>query len=260
MSKKPHSMLDGPKPDLGLSTIAPPVDDKISIIVVTHDRPEYLNICLQTIAVNSSNNNYEVIVVDSGSTRADAINYLQDLEETHQCKVVRKKENVFWAAAANAGAKAADKDSRYLVFCHEDLAVLNPSIWDYFINISDGERSGLVGLSRHGYSMDNQRFEFIEEWCCLVTRECWNDCGPFEESLPIIGAPFLFSLAVHHAGHRPIALANDQMKLAHHFSNFSIPINEFERESFNAMEKLPKLIAQTQQRVSAIQAKKAAGR
>ncbi len=161
---------------------------------------------------------------------------------------------------ANAGAKVADKDSRYLIFMHDDVAVLNPSWIDYMINISDGEKSGLVGLSRHGYMMDAQRFEFIEEWCCLVTRDCWNDCGPFEESLPIIGAPFLFSLAVHHGGYKPIALNNSQMFLCFHFSNFSIEINEFEKGSFDAMDKLPKLISKTQQVISARLSKRAAGK
>lgn len=43
------------------------VEDSISIVIVNKDKPEYLNICLQSIAVNSSNNNYEIIVVDNAS-------------------------------------------------------------------------------------------------------------------------------------------------------------------------------------------------
>ncbi len=255
MARNVHNPLEGPKPDLGLTTVAPPVDDKISIIIVHHDRPEYLNICLQTIAVNSSNNNYEVVVVDSGSTRADAINYLQDLEETNQCKVVRKKENVFWSAAANAGAKAADKDSRYLIFMHDDIAVLNPSWLDYMINISDGEKAGLVGVSHGAYMMNNQRMQFVEEFCCLVTRECWEDCGPFEESLPIIGSAFLFNVAVSSGGYKPIAMGTS-VPLVYHYSNFSININEYERASFDAMERLPKLMSVTQQRTASRISKK----
>jgi hypothetical protein len=36
----------------------------VSIIVVHRDRPEYLNICLQSIVVTSCNNNYEIIEID----------------------------------------------------------------------------------------------------------------------------------------------------------------------------------------------------
>jgi glycosyltransferase involved in cell wall biosynthesis len=57
-------------------------DEQVSIIVVHKDTPEYLNICLQSIAVTSVNNNYEVIVVDNGSgdeTQA----YLDSIEQVY---------------------------------------------------------------------------------------------------------------------------------------------------------------------------------
>ena len=42
-------------------------DEQISIIIVHKDRPEYLNLCLQSIAVTSVNSNVEIIVVDNNS-------------------------------------------------------------------------------------------------------------------------------------------------------------------------------------------------
>ena len=38
-------------------------DEQISIIIVHKDRPEYLNLTLQSICVTSFNSNYEIIVV-----------------------------------------------------------------------------------------------------------------------------------------------------------------------------------------------------
>ena len=55
----PHNPLEGPKPDLVVN-VHDNSDEQISIIVVHRERPEYLNICLQSIAVNSNNNNYEL--------------------------------------------------------------------------------------------------------------------------------------------------------------------------------------------------------
>lgn len=250
----PYNPLEGPRPDFGIHVAHPPTDDKVAIVVVHHNRPEFLNICLQSIAVNSSNNNYELVVVDNGSTRADALTYLQMLEEDSGVKVIKRRDNGFWSPAANAGARAAGKDCRYLVFMHDDTVILNPAWIDMLVNITDGEKSGLVGLSRHGYMIDNQKYEFIEEWCMMVTRECWEDCGPFEEQLPIIGAPFILSLSAHHAGYKPMAIS---MSLAHHYGSFSVGANEFERASYEVMERMPKIMVAAQQRAASRVAKRA---
>ena len=60
----PHNPLEGDKPELNLS-LQSNSEEQISIVIVHKDRPEYLNICLQSIAVTSVNNNYEIIVVDN---------------------------------------------------------------------------------------------------------------------------------------------------------------------------------------------------
>src|SRR3954462_4312097 len=117
MAIPPHNPLEGQPVDLVLP-LHDGSDEQISIIVVHRDRPEFLNICLQSIAVTSINNNYEIIVVDNGSVNQDAIDYLDDLKQEHDIKVIRNVQNNWWAAAANQGAKVASKHSRYLLFMH----------------------------------------------------------------------------------------------------------------------------------------------
>src|SRR3954469_13852250 len=106
--------------------ITPNSDELVSIIIVHRDKPAYLNIALQSIAVTSLNNNYEIIIVDNGSETQDALDFLEDLEQ-QDCKIVRVKENCWWAKAANMGAKAASKNSKYMIFLHHDIVVLNPA-------------------------------------------------------------------------------------------------------------------------------------
>ena len=64
MSNYLHNPLEGNKPEL-VFNLNESVHEAISIVIVHKDRPEYLNICLQSIAVNSANNSYEIIVVDN---------------------------------------------------------------------------------------------------------------------------------------------------------------------------------------------------
>lgn len=242
----PHSYLDGPKPGVNIVMGQVPHDDQVSIIVVHRDRPEYLNVCLQSIAINSSNNHYEIIVVDNNSTKQTAVNYLQDLQDNGECKVIRNKENYYFPKAANMGAKAASKNSRYLIFMHDDVVILNPAWIDLMINLSDGEKSGHVGISMYSYEVDRTKYDFIEEWCMLVTRECWEDCGPLEEDLPILGAPFLFTLTTQYSNHRPQIM---KLSIAHHYANFSLEVNEYEKGTYDAIERLPHHMRKLQQKI-----------
>lgn len=242
----PHSALDGERPEITINMLQDASDEQVSVIVVHKDRPEYLNICLQSIAVTSLNNNYEIVVVDNGSTSKDAVDFLDDLEEQGECKIVRNKENLWWSKAANQGAKAADKKSKYFIFMHADVVVTNPAWIDLLINVSESQDSGLVGVSMHSYYMEKQKIDFIEEWCMLVTRECWEDCGPFSEELPMIGAPFLFTMAAQHADHKPQIIRNP---VVHHYAIFGLDVNSFETMSEVAQSKLPSLLRDLQSKV-----------
>ena len=61
----PHNPLTGQRPEINIP-LHDGSDEQISIVIVHKDRPEYLNLCLQSITVCSFNNNYEIIVVDNG--------------------------------------------------------------------------------------------------------------------------------------------------------------------------------------------------
>src|SRR5579859_3521012 len=152
----PYSPLEGERPEHTFNLLQDGSNEQISIIVVHKDRPEYLNICLQSIAVTSLNNNYEIIVVDNNSTLKDAVDFLDDLEQG-ECKIIRNKENFWWSKAANQGARAADKRSKYFIFMHSDVVVLNPAWIDLMINVSESQDSGMVGVSMHSYHMENQK-------------------------------------------------------------------------------------------------------
>lgn len=241
-----YNPLEGERPDVSISMLQDGSDEQVSIIVVHKDRPEYLNICLQSIAVTSLNNNYEIVVVDNGSKLKDAIDFLDDLEEQGECKVIRNKENLWWSKAANLGAKAADKKSKYFVFLHSDVVITNPAWLDLLINVSESQDSGLVGVSMHSYYMDKQKIDFIEEWCMLVTRECWDDVGGFAEELPMIGAPFLFTMGAQFADHRPQIIRNP---IVHHYAIFGLDVNSFEQHSETAMIRIPQLMRDLQTKV-----------
>ena len=236
-----YNPLEGNRPELSVK-LHESSNEHISIIIVHKDRPEYLNICLQSIAVTSFNNNYEIIVVDNGSGK-ETQEFLDDIEK--EVKVVRNGKNLYWSMAANKGVQAADKNSKYFIFMHCDVVVLNPAWIDLLINVSDAQGSGFVGIDTQTYMLGNQRVDFLQEHVLLITRECWNDIGPWPEKLPQIGGSFVLTLRAQNRGHKPQIMKN---QIVHHYRIFSLDISEFERLTEQAMSEIPKLMSDVQSR------------
>ena len=246
VSRSVHNPLEGQRAELVVNFDDQSSEERISIIVIHKDRPEYLNITLQTITVCSINDNFELIVVDNNSGQRSQ-DFLDQIEEDG-VKVIRNNENVWWTKAANQGAKAASKQSKYLVFLHHDMGVLSPAWLDLMVNVSESSKSGLVGLSpMRKYEINGSQYPFIHESCMLVSRECWNDCGGcFNEDLPQEGSSFLFTYLANRKGHAPQCIDQKTTPCAHHYGIFALDFNEFERISEKAQTTLPRLIAEIQ--------------
>lgn len=239
MSNEPHDILEYPanqKPELTLD-LNNGSNEQVSIIIVHHDRPEFLSICVQSIYLMSAMSNYEVIVVDNASGQ-ESQEYL-DVLQKEGIKIIRNEKNEFFSAAANKGAAIADPNSKFLVFMHADTVVEDPSWLDLMINISNGRGAGLVGLQLLSYYINKQKWDFIHEHCILMTKECWLECGPWREELPLTGHAFIMTLAAQYRGYKPQATTT---KVVHHFKQFSGDPSEYEKLSEQSYKHLPKLI------------------
>lgn len=210
---------------------------KISIIIVHYDRPSYLNILLQSIYVMSNLNNYEIIVVDNNSGQ-ETQDFLKQLEEDG-IKVIRNKENKHFSVAANQGALATDPGSKYFVFMHCDTVVLKQVWLDVLVNGSETGESGMVGVDMQHVSMNSEKIDYIPEWCVLFTRECWNDCGPWPEELPIVGQSFIMTLRAVWRGYKPQAIKQDTVA---HYKAFAYDPRSWGKINEEANAIIPKLM------------------
>jgi GT2 family glycosyltransferase len=238
----PHNPMESPA---GSHSFTIPLQDgsseQVSVIVIHKDRPEFLNICLQSVHVMSNLNNYEVIVVDNGSGQ-ETQEYLDVLQD-EGIKVVRNDKNNLWSKACNQGVAVADPHSRYFVFLHADTVVLDPAWLDVMINISESRGAGLVGTQLQSYFIQKLKADFIQEWCMLMTRQCWDDIGPWPEELPLVGMSFIMTLRAQKKGHKPQATGNN---IVHHYKAFCMDPSEYERIAEQAGGVVGKLMAKTQ--------------
>ena len=238
MTSVPHNPLESPeKPELVLDLNETGLDDQISIVIVHRNKPEHLNICLQSIRLMSNLNNYEIIVVDNASDQ-ESQEYL-DLVADGGVKVVRLDQNCYWSKACNKGVEVADKSSKYLIFLHCDTVVLNPAWIDILVNVAQAREAGLLGLEFQSYYVQNQKVDFVQEWCMLLSNHCWNDIGPWPEELPLVGHSFIMTVRAQYRGHKPQIIKNN---VVHHYKSFSADPNDYERLAEEAMSVVPKLM------------------
>jgi len=234
-----HNPLEGERAEMRLK-LHDGTDEQISIIIVHKDRPEYLNILLQSIAVTSYNNNYEIIVVDNASGK-ETQDFLKEIE--NEVKVVHNDKNLYWSGACNRGVEAASKNSKYLIFMHCDVVITSHGWLDLLVNVSESQGAGMVGVEMSSYFLESSKVDFIQEWCILMTRDCWSDCGPWAEELPMVGHAFIMTLKANHKGYHPQMMKNP---ICHHYRIFSMDINTHERMTENAMATIPKLLRDVQ--------------
>jgi len=78
-----------------------------------------------------------------------------------------------------------------------------------------------------------------------AAKECWENCGPWNEMLPQVGMSFLMTLKTQNKGYNPQVMKNP---ICHHYQIFSLDINDYERLTEDAMTTLPKLLSDVQSR------------
>ena len=78
-----------------------------------------------------------------------------------------------------------------------------------------------------------------------MTRETWDDVGPWPEELPQVGNAFIMTMRAQNKGHKPQIMKN---QIVHHYRIFSLDISDFERMTEQAMSILPKLLNDVQSR------------
>lgn len=237
----PTNPLDTNRSDLKVS-LTDHSNEQITIVIVHRNRPEYLNLCLQSICVTSFNSNYEIIVVDNGSDK-ESQTFLDDIEG--QVKVIKNEKNLYWSAACNKGAKAADKNSKYIIFMHCDIVITNPAWLDLLLNVAESTSSGFIGLGTQSYTVGNQDVAFLTDHLIMMSKEAYDDLGGWPEELPQIGPSFVLTLKAQARGHKPQIM---QTPILHHYKMFSLSISDYEKLQEEAVATLPKLVSQAQSR------------
>jgi GT2 family glycosyltransferase/2-polyprenyl-3-methyl-5-hydroxy-6-metoxy-1,4-benzoquinol methylase len=116
----------------------------VSIIIPTKDKARLLRHCFEAIEKKSTYRNYEIIIVDNGSTQPAAQRYLDYLRRQLNCKVISFNETFNYSRMNNLAAKHAHGD--FLLFLNNDTEVITPDWLEEMIGHAQRAEVGAVGV------------------------------------------------------------------------------------------------------------------
>jgi GT2 family glycosyltransferase/SAM-dependent methyltransferase len=118
---------------------------KVSIIIPTKDKLEFLQPCVESLLDKTTYPDYEVLVVDNQSTDPDTLSYYQELTKAYPDKVrVLSFDKPFNFSEMNNWA-VQQATGEYLLLLNNDTEIVQPEWLDRMMNHGQREDVGVVG-------------------------------------------------------------------------------------------------------------------
>jgi GT2 family glycosyltransferase len=229
-------------------TWKPRLEKRVSIIIPSRDHLEILQPCLESIFRLTEHSDYEVILVDTGSTAASTWEYYKSHSGDRRFKLVRCEGEFNFGAACNTGAREATGE--LLLFLNNDTLVLQNDWLKKLSQWFELSGAGIVGckliypdgrLQHAGVVMGMGGFAWhlfhqqqgpvksmfaSDNWvrnvsavtaaCLMISREAFDKAQGFDEGYRINFGDADLCLRILQAGYRIIYTPDVQ--LIHHES------------------------------------------
>ncbi|MDM8527949.1 glycosyltransferase [Anaerolineales bacterium HSG24] len=227
------------RPNLDMTRVIwPNSGAKVSIIIPTKNRIDLLIDCLSSIFETTTYQNYEIILVDNGSTDSATRYYYKILANDERVKIINYPGQFNYSVANNLGVKHAEGE--LLLFLNNDTQVLDAAWLQDLVGWVERPGVGIVGtklirpdgtiqhagiimgLTGHGshifdgsFNMKNQSTLFgTPEWyreymavtgaCMMMRREVFEQVGGFDETYQIGYSDIEICLSATKAGYKVI--------------------------------------------------------
>jgi GT2 family glycosyltransferase len=114
----------------------------VSVIIPNRDHPELLARCIDSLA-KSSYANFELLVVENGSTRPETFAYYRELTKQPHVRLMEWAKPFNYAAVNNFAAARARGE--LLLFLNNDIEAINPDWLEALVKIAVQPGVGAVG-------------------------------------------------------------------------------------------------------------------
>lgn len=250
-------------------------DPMISIIIANRDHAADLKRCITSILERSTYENYEIIVVENGSSLPEIFDYYEELKEEPRVKLVIFEGGFNYSAVNNLGASQAKGE--YLLFLNNDTQVITVNWLEELLMYAQREDVGAVGgklyygnktiqhagvvlglgahrtagHSHYGQHRDNlgymgrlcyaQDVSAVTGACLLVKKALFQEVGGLDESFAISLNDVDFCLKLRQKGYLNVFTPFAEL---YHFESLSRGLDDqgekaqrYERESRQFREK-----------------------
>lgn len=203
----------------------------ISIVIPTKNNGEVLKTCIDSIFERSTYRNFEVLVINNGSTDTSTLQYLAELRHRDQVKVLDHDVPFNYSEINNYGIRHSRGE--LLVFLNDDTEVISPDWLDYMggyaqlahvgavgakllypqtlavqhtgvVNFTHGPDHAFknMGASDPGYFCRNlleHNWVAVTGACLMIERKKFDAVGGFDEDLAVAynDVALCFSLVEH---------------------------------------------------------------
>lgn len=220
---------------------------KVSVVIPSKDNPEMLQKCLDSLRTKTAYQNYEILVVDNGSSPENRERY-ESMQQQFSFRYLYRPMEFNFSAMCNIGAKEAEGE--LLLFLNDDVEVIEESflrrmagqallpaagavgakLWypdGYLIqhagitNLGVGPGHKLVGDSDEiqyydGRNVFNFNYLAVTAACLMVRTDLFLRAGGLDETMPVAYNDVEFCFRLYEMGYDNV-LRNDAV-LRHHES------------------------------------------
>ncbi len=191
----------------------------VSIIIPTRDHGLDLQRCINSIRLQSTYDNYEIIIVDNCTADKYTLNYFKILEHQKNIKILKYDKEFNYSAINNFAVKHAN--GKYLLFLNNDTEVITPQWIEELLMYAQLSDVGAVGAKlyfnddtvQHGgiilgmgadgvaghshYKVKRsdlgymgrmyyvQNLSAVTAACLIMSKEIFDNVGGFSEDMPV---------------------------------------------------------------------------
>ncbi len=235
---------------------------RVSIIIPTRDKWEVLRTAVDSIEQRSSYRNFELLIVDNGSTDEASLRYLDGLRGRH--RVLRDDSPFNWSALNNLAARQATGD--IFLFLNNDVEVIAPDWLEALLEHAQrpavggvgarllypngtiqhvGVLLGVGGTANHafrlqpgdtpgyfGFAQVVRNYSAVTGACLMVRRDVFEALEGFDERLPVAFNDVDFCLRLRERG--LLVVYTPHAALYHYESATRGALHPMEAETFMA--------------------------
>lgn len=222
---------------------------RVSIIILTRDRPELLSKCVKSVLTKTDYDNLEILIVDNGTVDAKALALLNEFARDPRVTLLRDPSPFNFSALNNRAVQHATGE--YLCLMNNDIEVLHADWLQEMVSVGiqpgvgavgarlyypDGKIQhagvivGIGGVAGHPFkhqTRDNSHYmarpqlmqdlTAVTAACLLTPRRVYEELGGMDEAhLAVAFNDVDFCLRLCEAGHRIVY--NPYAEFVHHES------------------------------------------